>query len=431
MPTASQTNIFKLPTFQVLCADPNGNSLTFSMLLSKDPSLSNPQIFQPTYGGWDQPSYASTANYAGITATCQLLPADALEAGTQYYWQVTASDEYLETKTSDIGTFTVVPIPTTPTLLSPAHTSVVTTDRPILLMSAASPNGGPLKYKLELSGDDFQTVTTYLSENGGGWSKPQYASGETASLQIVGTNALVSGQTYTWQVTTYDLNNDNWSLVSDPYSFTVNTPPVLPQLLSPADGHHAPNASVAFAFQAASASGNTLTYRLQVSSDNFGSYVQTYDQNLSQEGWSAPRFLASTPATFTLPASANLSRGKTYQWRIQAWDGFSWSPESESRTFSVSNALELSQVKLFPSPAVSTDTLHIVLHPSVDAEVKMQVFNAQAKEIQQASWTVVGGRDNDYAYPIGSFAPGPYFAILTIQSGFGTKKITQRFVVVN
>ncbi|NTV52830.1 MAG: hypothetical protein HGA76_07460 [Candidatus Firestonebacteria bacterium] len=431
-------NVSKTPSLKICSGVPDaaGDTLTFSLVLSQDPSLSNPKIIQPNYPGWDAAGYFSLP--IGVTATCQILNTsdhpDALEPGATYYWQATVYDAYMMSRVSAKGLFSVVPLPLTPVLMAPAQLETVTTRTPSFQMRCDSPNALPqtYQYRLELSQDNFLTVTTYLSKNGTGWAQTQFASGTLAGLQIPSAYALVAGQTYAWRVTAYDVNNDNWSPVSETRTFTVVTPPNLPQLLSPDNNFTAPDASLNFQFQAVSDAGNTLTFRYELSHDNFRSTQLMYDQRASSGAvWNAPVTPPGGIAVFSLPAFVTLQRGTPYQWRVSAWDGFSWSPFSETRTFSLAASLDLAVSKVYPNPAVSCANLHVVLQPTVDAEATLHLFNAQAKEIRRVSWHLQGGRPNDYLLDIANCAPGAYFTITEISSPFGNKKWVTRFAVVN
>lgn len=430
-PSPGQNYVSKTPALQVFGADPNGNSLTFSLILSQDPHLANAQLFQATYPGWDQTSYPS-----GTTATCQIMNTttypDALQPGTTYFWRATAIDFYLGTSASAIGTFTVVGLPSNPTLISPLDQSSVTTKRPDLTMSAAGPTHSALRYKLELSSDSFQTIITFLSESSPGWSSREYASLSTARLQIPEAYGLVPGKTYVWRASAYDLANDNWSETSSAFTFTVITPPLLPQLLSPADGNVAPDGMIPLYFSAISESGNTLTYRCELSADGFGSLVYAADQNQTPAGWSAPVYASGATAQFTLPASLGLARGKTYAWRIQAYDGLSWGSFSAARTFTLADYLEILTFRIYPNPAVRAQTLKLELAASVDADVTVRILNILGKEINRQTHALRGGATPQMLdLDIGNFACGTYFCTLEARSLFGTKKSVKRFAVVN
>ncbi len=344
-PLHDQINVNKIPAFQTLCADPEGDTLTFRMILSKDPEMSNSRIFDSSYAGWDQTSYLPEGAYAGVTATCQILNSgsdlDALVPGTDYYWIIQAYDAYQQSNLSkNIYHFTTVARPPAPTMEVPQNGAVVTTKTPSMKISSQSPTNSTLYYKIELSSDNFETMLVFTSENGGGWSQTAYTSTEIAELVIPTAYALVPGITYTWHAYAYDIDNDNWSPVTENFSFTVITPPLLPQLVFPDDTYAAPNAGLTFQFQAESESGNTLNGRLELSEDDFQNIWRGFDQTQDQTGWSSPYYQSNSIMAFTLPAGLKLERDKTYWWQVYASDGISWGPRSESRSFTLTDSFE-------------------------------------------------------------------------------------------
>ncbi len=436
-PLHDQINVSKTPAFQTLCVDPDGDTLTCKIILSKNPELSNPQIFGSSYSGWDQTSYLPEGAYAGITATCQVLNSgddlDALLPGTNYYWIVQVYDAYQQSNFSEnIYHFTTVARPPAPTVDSPLDQETVTTKTPSLKIASQSPTNGPLYYKIELSSDSFQTMVVFTSENGGGWSKSSYTSTEIAELVIPAAYALVPGITYTWQAYAYDIDNDNWSPVTGNISFTVITPPLLPQLLFPDDAYAAPNASLTFQFTAESESGNTLNGRLELSEDDFLNVWRRFDQTQDHTGWSSPDYQSNSIMAFTLPSSLQLERGSTYWWRTYATDGISWGPASASRSFSLTRTLEFQQVRAVPNPAVSTSTLEIHFRLSVDAHVTIRFYNKLGKEVDQFHAPALGGAEgNIFKYDISRYASGIYFYVIEARSIFGIRKTTGRFAIVN
>ncbi len=434
-PAAAETNVIKAPALQTLCADPDGNSLTFTVILSQDPDLLNPDLFQSSYPGWDQSGYGSAYRYAGVTATCQILNnstyPDALQPGVTYYWRVVAADEYEETNSSDISSFTVVDLPTTPILLAPPDGGIATTKTPDLDLSSTSPTGNPLQYRLELSSDSYQTIITFLSDSSPGWTQTQYASGETARLEIPPAYALVPGKTYSWRAFSFDQANDNWSEVSSSASFQVITPPLLPQLVSPPDNYSAPDAELAVHFYAISESGNTLTYRCELSADAFQTVFAAFTQSTSAAGWTAAYYPSGETATFNLPASLGLERGRSYAWRVQAQDGISWGPYSEARSFNVANQLEIRSAKVFPNPAVRARQVQVQMELSVDADITLRVFNILGKEIRTHRFSARGGAEPArFSLDIGTFASGTYFCHLEAKSMLGTRQVVKRLSVV-
>lgn len=434
-PAEAEENVSKTPPLQVLCADPDGNSLAFTVVLSQDPALLNPDLFEPSYPGWDQSGYPSAYRYAGITATCQVLNnasyPDALQPGMTYYWKIIAADEYQETSSSDTGTFVVISPPTIPVLLSPLDGGIATTKTPDLDLFSTSPTGAPLEYKLELSSDSYQTIITFLSGTSPGWTKTHYASGETARLRIPEAYALVPGKTYAWRAAAYDTLNDNWSSASASAVFQVITPPLLPQLVFPPEYYSAPDANLALQFYAVSESGNTLTYRCELSRDGFQTIWASFTQSQSADGWTAAYQASGETAAFTLPPSLGLERGRTYAWRVQAQDGISWGPYSETRTFSLANQLEIRSAKVYPNPAVRSRQVQVQMTLSLDADVTLRIFNILGKEIKTCHFIAKGGASPaQFTLDISSFASGTYLCHLEAKSSLGTRQVVKRLAVV-
>lgn len=436
-PAPGQIHVSKIPAFRLAAShpEPSGNTLAFTLMLSLDPQLSNPQIFDATYSGWDHHAYFVSSGYTGITATCQIQNSgsqmDALVPGTTYYWKVLVFDALQQSSESAIGTFVTVDRPSVPALLSPASGSIVTTKRPGLLVQSQSPTLGRLQYKIELSPDNYQTWMVFQSQSGSSWTHSEYASNEPAGLVIPPAYALVPGQQYVWRAYAYDVDNDNWSLPLENLSFTVIVPPLLPEAIAPENGYVAPNSRLAFQAQATSESGNTLTYRFELTDSDFASPWVQADQRTDPSGWSASRYASGLPAVYTLPASVSLSLGKTYFWRMLATDGVSWGPPSPSRSFTLANSLVFQRVRVYPNPAVSTGVLQLQIQLTVDARATLSICNQLGREIKREEKTLTGGTNgNTLALDISRFASGIYLLLIQARSDFGSGQATARFAVV-
>lgn len=88
-----------------------------------------------------------------------------------------------------------------------------------------------------------------------------------------------------------------------------------------------------FRFSTTDTSGHALTYRVDISLDNFATVEQSYDQRVSTVGWSAASYVSGEVAHFTIPNPLQAMRA--YQWRIFAHNGAAWSVPSEIVTFSM------------------------------------------------------------------------------------------------
>lgn len=432
LPSNGATELGKLPLFQIVVSDPDGDTLTCSLAISKNPNLTNAQVFNFNYAGWDDSSYLPPSAYLGVTATCQLQVGDSLEPGTTYYYQATAYDHLQQSRQSFIQSFTTVERPTVPIVIEPVTQSTVSTKQPKLSFYSTSPSNSQLYYLLELSSDDFQTIIVYQSNSGSnGWSQPTYSSGQLAELTIPTENQLVPGVDYSWRCQAYDITNQFWSLMTSNYTFFVSTPPFTPDLIAPADNYDAPDSQITFQFKTESEGGNTLNGRVEISTDQFQSIIFDFDQTSSQAGWDQPFYVSNSIAAFTIPDNINIDRSRNYQWRASFYDGFSWSGVSEIRHFSFATQLRFKQSKLYPNPAVQTDRITISYQLTLDAEVTCTIYNKLGKEIYQQSQFSQGGIDvNLMTINIANFAPGLYFYLLQAQSGDKVTQSKKAFAIV-
>ncbi|MBN1811810.1 MAG: S8 family serine peptidase [Anaerolineae bacterium] len=87
-----------------------------------------------------------------------------------------------------------------------------------------------------------------------------------------------------------------------------------------------------FRFASTDSSGDDLTYRLELSTDNFATVERIYDQRDSTEGWSATSYASGEQAQFTIPDSTE--KLMAYQWRVFAHNGEAWSSASDIVAFS-------------------------------------------------------------------------------------------------
>ncbi len=110
-----------------------------------------------------------------------------------------------------------------------------------------------------------------------------------------------------------------------------NIAPEKPTLTEPASGIVVLQPT--FRFSAIDASGNSLTYRLEISKDNFASIAETFDSRNSADGWSDSSFLSGEEAQFKIPHS--LENLLAYQWRVFAYNGNTWSKASDIAVFSI------------------------------------------------------------------------------------------------
>jgi hypothetical protein len=437
-PANGDINVGSTPSFLVHGSDPDaGDVLTFSLLLSKDSAFSSPVVFGPTYSGWQQNNIPTPAS-----VECRLLNTDtnkdALIPGVQYYWKVICTDNFAQASESPIFGFVTLGRPSEPVVLSPQNNAIATTKTPeFKVVSEALPNQPPtdLQYKLELSHDNFETVLTFFSERGNLWDNPSnqaYAPGETATMTFPSEYSLVPGRTYAWKVSALDVTRQNWSAAANIHYFTVITPPIAVELLAPEKRFEAPNPALVFQLRAMSEAGTTLTATIEIAdNDAFTPLLISADQRLSSMHWSAPFFASEAAVSYALPTDAGLKREKTYFWRAQAFDGYSWSDFSPVNTFHVVNTMNFQALKIIPNPVVCSQQATVFLKASTDAEATFYFYNALGKEVKQFTMKIAGGpQGNACLINISDFASGAYSLRVILQSPLGKTESIKQFAEV-
>jgi hypothetical protein len=437
-PVNGDMHVGSTPSFIIRGSDPDaGDVLTFSLLLSKDSAFSSPVVFGPTYAGWQQNNVSTPAS-----VECRLLNTetdkDALIPGVQYYWKAICNDNFAQASESPIFGFITLDRPSEPVALWPQNNAIATTKTPeFKVVSEAFPNQPPteLQYKLELSHDNFETVWTFLSERGNLWDNPNnqaYEPGQIATMRFPLEYSLMPGQTYAWKVSALDVIRQNWSAAANTHFFTVFTPPIAVELLAPEQRFEAPNPALVFQVRAVSEAGTTLTAKIEIAdNDAFTPLIVSADQSLSSLHWSAPFFASQVAVSYALPTGAGLKRGKTYFWRAQAFDGYSWSDFSPVNNFHIVNTMNLQELKIIPNPVVCSQQATVFLKASTDAQATFYFYNALGKEVKQISMKIAGGpQGNACQITISDFASGAYTLRVILRSPLGKTERIKQFAVV-
>ena len=111
-----------------------------------------------------------------------------------------------------------------------------------------------------------------------------------------------------------------------------NTAPTTPILNSPVNGIEV-TAPPVFTFQSTDSNSDALTYKIELSLDDFATIAESYDQSLSTLGWSQSSYQSGELAQFDLAqVNSSLAQG-AYGWRVSAFDGVERGAFSEIRTF--------------------------------------------------------------------------------------------------
>lgn len=222
--------------------------------------------------------------------------------------------------------------------------------RPIFTVVTTDSQNDYLQYKIKLCTDagmtaNCQTFDQTASQTG--WSG-QDATGSTAyksgSIAYYTTQSdLNVNTTYYWQTWAKDPAGSNtWSNVSSTVSFSTNGPSNVPTVTGPT--HGATNVSITptVTLSATDGASDWLRYKIQIATDsNFSQNLSTYDQTVSQTGWSGQNtqtntaYTSGSSATYTVQSA--LVGNTTYYIRAYAVDPAGsniWSSPSPVITFS-------------------------------------------------------------------------------------------------
>jgi hypothetical protein len=269
--------------------------------------------------------------------------------------------------------------PAKPTILAPLANSRVPTPL-IVKLTATDPDiGQRLKFKLELSTDNFNTIARTFDQttSQAGWNQPNYQSGETALF--VAPNDLPAG---TYQLRAYAIDNSGVvSPVSEVVTFElfVNQPPTVPELISPAD-----NAVVSptptFTVKASDPEGGKVRIVIEVQ-DAAGNVVRRLATGEADSG---------VEVSVTLPADQALASG-TYRWRAKASDGFAESDYSAPQSLRVQAA-----TRTIPAG------LSFVTLPFATDQSWQELLNLAPEQLRVATWVA---SQNAYAYASSATAP--------------------------
>jgi len=269
--------------------------------------------------------------------------------------------------------------PAKPTILSPLANSRVPTPL-IVKLTATDPDiGQRLKFKLELSTDNFNTIARTFDQTASqaGWNQPNYQSGETALF--VAPNDLPAG---TYQLRAYAIDNSGVvSPVSDAVTFElfVNQPPTVPELISPADNAIVSPAPT-FTVKASDPEGGKVRIVIEVQ-DAAGNVVRRLATGEADSG---------AEVSVTLPADQALASG-IYRWRAKASDGFAESDYSAVRTLRVQAA-----TRTIPAG------LSFVTLPFATDQSWQELLNLAPEQLRVATWVA---SQNAYAYASSATAP--------------------------
>ena len=233
-----------------------------------------------------------------------------------------------------------------PILVGPSSGIVGTPLRLALQIVNISLGANPLKYKIQLcSTATCSSVLTTFDQtiSQAGWSG-QDASAGTAYIgattyggSTTATYTMQSDLTpctqYYWRGTSFDTVFTQLSNPSNINSFKTSCVPSAPTLFTPANGGSNVPLNPFFILASTDADGDYLQYRIQLCSDAAcATVLNTFDQTISQAGWSgqdnttATGYVAdillvanSTKGYYTF-TTGNLKPSTVYYWRATAKD---------------------------------------------------------------------------------------------------------------
>ena len=229
-------------------------------------------------------------NINGITDTQYSVQSGILYSNTTYYWRVNATGPGGTSGWSTIWQFSILSVPTPPTLITPPNGTLVMSLTPAFLWNAI---GGPFSFRFQLATDsNFQNIIK-----------------DTITVGSVGNIVLNYETTYYWRVSsiTTSCGQGIWSIVF--HFYTMPAPMAAPILISPPN-HSAQGLTPLFSWSLVAGAQN---YRIQVSTSPIfnSSVINTIVTN----------------PTYSTPPGV-LSIFTTYYWRVGAINAVGQGPWS-------------------------------------------------------------------------------------------------------
>ena len=192
----------------------------------------------------------------------------------------------------------------------------------------------------------LQTFDQTVSQTGWSGQNTQtstaYTSGATASYTVQ--TPLNANTTYYIRAYSIDQGGTvTWSGASSTISFATNATPNAPTISAPTNGATGVSIIPAIQLAATDLESNYLRYRIQLATNNtFTTGLQTFDETVSQTGWSGQNAQTGTAynsgSTATYTVQTALSSGTVYYIRAYAIDpggSILWSAASSTISFTV------------------------------------------------------------------------------------------------
>ncbi|MGA9117539.1 MAG: FISUMP domain-containing protein [Bacteroidota bacterium] len=272
------------------CSDPDSDALTYDVY----------------FGSSNPPDTLVSSNQPDT-----ILARTGLVSGATYYWKVVAKDDRGDSTAGPAWSFTTNLPPGAPANPYPDSGATHITTSPTLSWSCSDPDSDPLTYDVYF--DMVHPPDTLVSSN-----QPD---------TILARTGLVSGATYYWKVVAKDDHGD--STAGPAWSFTTNSPPVVPFNPTPADSATGQALSPTLRWSCNDPEGDSVTYRV---------YFDTVNPPL------AVLSSAQSDTTFGLDT---LSGGISCFWKVTATDSHGDSTPGPVWSFTTTNMG-------FPCPGIPT-----------------------------------------------------------------------------
>jgi hypothetical protein len=232
-------------------------------------------------------------------------------------------------------------------LTNPTEVSTITPKFSAIHSDPDSDNAG--YYEIEVNNkSDF--TGTVLWDSGQTAITPFASGARSPDITYAGTTLALNGYTYYWRIRFTDIYTDTgpWS---DTATFVMTNVPIIPTLDSPANNSTGQSLTPKLKTTTHDNDGDYLRYKIQLCTDlAMTTGCQTFDQTVSQTGWSGQNtqtntaYTSGTQATYTvqsplLPAtpyywrSYAIDPGGTNTWNATQATPFSFTTGSSSPTF--------------------------------------------------------------------------------------------------
>jgi len=399
-PANGATNQSLKPALKTTATDPYSDYLRYKIQVCTDPSMiTGYQTFDQTVSqtGWSgQNTQSNTAYTSGTQATYTLQT--NLTPNTTYYWRSYAIDPGGTNTWSNTQTpysFTTSASPTAPTdLLTEGATnpSSITDQTPEFSAIHHDPNGDSANYyEIEVNtAPDFSGTVMWDS---GQQSMTAVANGaRSPDISYAGVGIVLNGSTYYWRIRFWDTFGlvSPWSNVQN---FAVNNIPNTPTLDSPIQGETNVSFRPVLLTTGRDSDIDYLRYKIELCTNlAMTANCQTFDQTVSQTGWSGQNtqsntaYTSGTQAAYTL--QTNLVPNTVYYWRSYAADPVgtnTWSATQATPYHFTTLATPLPADPCFVQESLNDNQLLVVWTDNADNENYYEV----QRSVDSGIWSVL------------------------------------------